>query len=134
MTPEELRKKEEELKKREASFTEREERIKTQEREALKKKDASFIEGLVKEGKLLPRHKQFAADFLETLSADKGAVEIAVAFSEGQEEKKLDPRAAFCEFLEDLGSHPLFKEMARPASDKEPGQGAEFAENLTACV
>ena len=132
MTKEEIERRKRELDEREASFAEREKKIKDGERQARRQKNVAFVEGLVKEGKLLPRHKAFAADFLEALSADKGAVEISVAFSEG-DEKKLDPRAAFCEFLEDLGGHPLFKEMTRPETDKKT-EGAEFAENLTACV
>ena len=130
MTKEELERKERELTSREAAFTEREGKIKTQERQARREKDVAFAEGLVKAGKLLPQHQGFVADFLEALSAEQSQ-EATVAFSEG---KKVAPREAFCQFLEDLGSHPLFKEMARPAGDKDPNKGAESAECLTGHV
>lgn len=127
MTPEEIRRKEEEMRQREANFAERENKLKEDERKARRQNDVAFAERLVGEGKLLPQHQGFVADFLEAI--DGGQVEVA--FSEG---KKVAPREAFCQFLEDLGSHPLFKEMARPAGEKGDDKGAAFAEGLTSHV
>jgi hypothetical protein len=123
MTPEQLQQKEEELKKREAAFAEREDKIRAEERTAQRQKNIAFADKLVSEGKLLPKHKQFAADFMEALDGSQTEVE----FSEG---KKVAPREAFCQFLEDLGSHPLFKEMVKPAAEFSEPQGGAIPGDL----
>lgn len=99
MTPEEIAAKEAELKTREAKLNQ-------QEATARRATDAAFAEQLVKDGKLLPQHKEFVVDFLEAIEGS----EVEVAFSE---DKPVAPRKAFMAFLEDLGSHPLFKEMSK---------------------
>jgi hypothetical protein len=116
MTPEEIAAKEAELAKREA-------RLNQQEAATRKTSDAAFAEQLVKDGKLLPQHKPFVTDFLEAIDGNQ----VEVAFSEG---KKVSPREAFCQFLEDLGSHPLFKAMTKEPETTEQGT-ASFAESLT---
>ncbi|MGE4545833.1 MAG: hypothetical protein AB7D06_17210 [Pedobacter sp.] len=116
LTPEEIAAKEAELVEREAALG-------LKEAAGRKAADAAFAEQLVKDGKLLPQHKPFVTDFLEAIEGNQ----VEVAFSEG---KKVSPREAFCQFLEDLGSHPLFKEMTREpeTTDKDT---ASFAEPLT---
>jgi len=115
MTPEEIAAKEAELSRREAA-------LKQQEAAGRRAADAAFAEQLVKDGKLLPQHQPFVVDFLEAIETAREQV----AFAEGQ---KGSPREAFCQFLEDLGSHPLFKQMTAPPQ-QEAGAPA-FSERLT---
>jgi hypothetical protein len=116
MTPEEIAAKEAEL-------TQREARLNQQETNARRTADTAFAEQLVKDGKLLPQHKTFVVDFLEAIEGS----DVEVAFSE---DKKVAPRQAFMDFLEDLGSHPLFRQMSRePKQEKD--DTACFAEPLT---
>lgn len=126
LTQEQLDQREKDLEGREASFAEREKTLKQQESAARRQKNIAFADNLVGAGKLLPQHKEFVVDFMEALESAEGEV----AFSEG---KKVAPREAFCQFLEDLGGHPLFKQMTKPAED-DPEKGAAFSENLTSHV
>ena len=115
MTPEQIAAKEAELERREAA-------LKHQEAVARRAADTAFAEQMVKDGKLLPRHQSFVVEFLEAIEANQEQV----AFAEGQ---RGSPREAFCQFLEDLGSHPLFKQMTTPP---QPEDGAPaFSERLT---
>jgi hypothetical protein len=88
---------------------------------AKQKSIADFIESGIKEGKLLPAWKdQGLAEFMAALEE----IETEYEFCEGKEQS---PATFFREFLEGFSSHPLFKDMVKPADEKSAND-AEFDE------
>lgn len=142
-TPEELKKKEDELAAREAElakketefsesakkaeteaeakktaeFSEREEALAKREAELAKKEHADFVEGLAKEGKVLPREKGFLVEFMAALDD-----ETTVEFSEGEgaEPKKGGLLSLFRESLE---ARPKMVDFSERSADDGSGAG-----------
>lgn len=115
MTPEEIKAKEQEIKDREASFAEREEKLSEKEKKARMSEDAAFVEGLVGEGKVLPRDKDFVASFMAGLS-DEDVVE----FGEGDNKQSKPSRQAFCDYLSGMPNLVEFSEVAGRGGDNPP--------------
>lgn len=94
------------------------------ELQAKGRKDAisNFVEQGIKGGKILPAWKQ--QGLAEFMTAIDGGTET-YEFSEG---KKQTPLEWFKGFIQSFGEHPLFKTMAKPEQDNQPGD--EFAEDL----
>jgi arsenate reductase-like glutaredoxin family protein len=91
------------------------------QKSAKQKEIAAFINDGITTGKLLPAWKdQGLGEFMAALEENQGEYE----FSEG---KKQSPADFFREFLESFSAHPLFKEMVKPADEKNR-QDAEFEE------
>lgn len=101
MKPDEIAAKEADVKKREdaintkeASFAEREQRIAAAESKARRTELTAYVEGLVKDGRLLPRDQAPLVEFMAAL--DEATV---IEFAEGSETKK-EPRGKWLrEFL-----------------------------------
>lgn len=96
MKEEELKQKEEALNQKEASFTEREANLKKKEAETRHAEHVSFAEGLVKEGKLLPVHKDKVVGILDFADGLENGV---VEFGEGEGKTTQPVSEAFREFL-----------------------------------
>lgn len=101
----------------EASFSE-------SEKKRREKEISDFVEQGIKDGKILPAWKeQGIADFMAALDEEE------YEFSEyplGHKGKKEKPLEWFKGFISSFSEHPLFKEMVKPAEDKN--ENAEFAE------
>lgn len=116
MKPEEIAAKEADVKKREdaintkeASFAEREQRIAATETKARRTDVTGYVDGLVKEGKLLPRDQAPLVEFMAAL--DEAAV---IEFAEGNETKK-EPRGKWLrEFLGRLPQQVDYAERTKP--------------------
>jgi hypothetical protein len=116
MKPDEIVAKEADVKKREdaittkeASFAAREQRIAAVEDKARRTEVTAYVEGLVKEGKLLPREQAPLVEFMAAL--DEAAV---IEFAEGGETKK-EPRGKWLrEFLGRLPKQVDYAEHTKP--------------------
>lgn len=99
-----------------------------QEREAQARRDdiAAFAEGLVAEGRLLPRQK---AVIVELLANDAGAAEIE--FAEGDQTIKKSRLDAWREFLGEL---PKVIDFSEKAGGQLPGDDVSFASPDNALV
>ncbi len=105
------------------------------ESEKKRKRDElnTYVDGLVKDGRVVPAQKKNLVSFMEALDARDNAT---ITFAEGDAEQDLKLVDAFKKFLEAFESHPLFKRMARPADDEAGGEFADGGDyqDLTACV
>ena len=91
-------------------------------KKAKRKEISDFIDAGIKDGKILPAWKNSGMlDFMSALEEQGGEYE----FSEG---KKESPADWFKNFISDFSSHPLFKEMVKPA-DETTKKDADFAED-----
>ncbi len=68
---------------KEASFAEREGKISAAEAKARRAEHDAYVEGLIKEGKIIPAHKAGLVEFMAGLSAD-----AVVEFGEGDKKEK----------------------------------------------
>lgn len=91
-------------------------------KKARKKEIEAFVDGGVKNGKILPGWKAAGlVEFMCGIDEQAGVIE----FAEGGQK----PAAEwFREFLEGFSAHPLFKEMVKPENDNAADQ--EFAEEM----
>jgi hypothetical protein len=89
-------------------------------REAARDKDsiASFCDGLVLQGRLLPVHRGLVRELLERASDDQ-----AVSFTEGEASLSLGHRAALMRLLSHTPPFLMFGEFAPASGDDEPGAG-----------
>ena len=113
-----------ELAKKEAQFAERESKLKEKETAARHAGHVSFVEGLVKEGKLLPAQKDHAAAILAFTSHMEGQT---VEFGE----TKKSPIEIVQDFFSGLPKAIEYSEIATPARDPGKGGAAEKLETLT---
>lgn len=120
MTPEEiaaqqaaLKKQQEDIDRKSAEFAERENKIKAQEAQAQRAGIVAFVEGLIKEGRLLPRDQAPLVEFMA--AADDGTV---IEFAEGNEKKKT-PRGEWLRaFLARLPQQVDYAERTAPGDDE----------------
>ncbi|MBF0309470.1 MAG: peptidase [Magnetococcales bacterium] len=105
---------------KEAAFAERESKLKEAEATARKQAAASFAEGLAKDGRLLPRHKEGVVAFLESLPA-----EGTISFAEDGKPVSKPSAEWFRDFLGDLPVQVHYGEFAGP--DKAPPSKADPA-------
>ncbi len=104
-----------ETKKEKARADQAEANFSETERKRVRTEIENFVEGGIKEAKILPLWKEKGlVEFMLMLSGQDGEYE----FAEGQ---KLTAAKWFRDFLESFSQHPLFKEMARPAEDGKGG-------------
>lgn len=111
-----LEKENAEMRAREAAFAEVDKKRKADSRHAA---NASFAEGLVKEGKLLPGHKDMAVAMLDFTEGQEQVVE----FGEGDAKKPL--AEGFRAFLQAQPKQVEFAEMGHDKGGK--GGAVEFA-------
>ncbi len=95
-----------------ASFAERENKIKEQETKAKRDGVASFVDGLVKAGQLLPRDQAPLVEFMAAIG-DESVIE----FAEGGEKKKEPGGQWLRAFLGRLPRQVDYAEHAKPAGD-----------------
>lgn len=126
MTPEEiaareaaLKKEQEEIEAQRAEFAERERKIKDQEAKAKRDGIVAFAEGLVKEGRLLPRDRAGLTEFMAAL--DETAVIEFAEGPDGKETRKTRGSQWLREFLARLPQQVDYAERARPGTE---GNGA----------
>lgn len=93
--------------KREADFAEKEKSVTLKANAIARAECASFLDGLVREGRFPPGHKDAMAEFLCRLDDSE-----AIQFGEG-EEGKLPARAFLMAFLKGLPKSVEFSEIAR---------------------
>lgn len=108
---------EKKLQEAEAAFAEREKRLREAEAAAIAKADASFVEGLVKAGTLLPRHQAG----MTALLAGMHETEL-VSYAEEGKKVETPSKAWLKSFLESLPNQVLFGEIAHPANDTPPAR------------
>ena len=104
---------------RERELKEREQRIAQAEKEAHRKDVANFVEGLVKDGKVLPRDQAGLVAYLAGPD-DKGAIE----FGEGDQKKSQPADAWLRSFLAGLPKQIDFTEHSK---QQEEGKVVNFA-------
>jgi hypothetical protein len=114
-TPEELAAKEAEIKKQEealaaqaASFAEREEALRKKEADARRAEVAEFVEGMVKEGRVLPVHRDGLVEFMAAIPSD-----AVVEFGEGDEAVKTPSLGWFRAFVGSLPKQVEFGEIVK---------------------
>lgn len=101
-----------------ASFAERENTIAARERALRLKEIGAEVDALVAAGKVLPASRAGLVEFMATLPED-----AVVEFGEGDQAKKLSPRAYMTEFLASL---PKVVEFGELTSDTGKPAGAEL--------
>lgn len=112
------------------SYKEAAERATTDFAEAEKKRRrkeiVDFVEGGIKEGKILPAWKEKGiVEFMDGLDQAGGEFE----FSEG---KKQSPLTWFKGFMSEFSAHPLFKEFTKPEGENsDHGEAGEIPADLT---
>ena len=80
------------------------------------------LKRLTDEGKILPAwQKKGLSNFMEALSEDEAVIEYG-------ENDKGSLYTRFLEFMDEVGSHPLFKEMAKGEDKKGDSDASEYAE------
>jgi len=104
---------------RERELKEREQRIAQAEKDAHRKDVANFVEGLVKDGKVLPRDQAGLVAYLAGPD-DKGAIE----FGEG-DQKKTQPADAWLRTF--LAGLPKQVDFAEHSKQQEEGKQVNFA-------
>lgn len=105
----EVKKREDAVQAKEASFAEREQKVAAAENKTRRTEVTGYVEGLVKEGKLLPRDQAPLVEFMATI-ADSDVIE----FAEGDEKKK-EPRGKWLrEFLGRLPKQVDYAEHTKP--------------------
>jgi len=119
MTPEELAAKtaeleqrEQELAKKDVSFSEREASLKTAEADTKTRRIDADLEGLVKDGKLLPGEKEGMASFMAGLSEGE-----TVAFSEAGKAIRLSGPDYLKQFLTGLPNRVDYTERSKDDGD-----------------
>ena len=117
-----LKKKNDELAAQETALKAREATIANAEREAAKKGTVDFVEGLAKEGKILPRHK---AALVEVMCAFPANAEVS--FAEGSQTVKKSPGEALKDFLNALPKQIDFAEKSRDESQLHGDNVVNFA-------
>lgn len=130
-TNEELEAEESRLKTERAEFAEEQKTLKKQQAALAKAGSVAFCEGLVKQGKLLPAHKDFAVEFMCGLSD-----ETTIEFGEGDNKKTQTQLESFKGFLSGMPNLIEFGEVA-PGVIGDPekkGEDIEFSEDLTSRV
>jgi len=115
---------EKQIGQRSAELDEREKRLAEREVQARRQDAADFAEALVKDGKLLPRHKAPIVELLMTLPTD-----ASLEFSEveGQAPVKKGAGAALREFLSGLPKQVEFGEKSRDTVADVSARPADFA-------
>ena len=100
------------LKAKSVQFAEREGKLTAAEAKALRADIGGYVDGLVKQGKLLPRDQAPLVEFMATI-ADSDVIE----FAEGDEKKK-EPRGKWLrEFLGRLPRQVDYVERTKPGSE-----------------
>jgi hypothetical protein len=128
MSPAEIAAEKAALEKREQTLREGEATLAGKKAEARKAALVAFAEGLVTEGKLLPKDKATVVQFMELLP--EGA-EVA-EFSEGGAEKKVPALQLFQGFLANSATLVHFGEVATPDKDLDArGSGLKDQEVAT---
>lgn len=122
MKEKELKEKEDALNQKEAAFAEREANLKRKEVEARHSEHVSFAEGLIKEGKLLPVHKDRVVGILDFADGLENGV---VEFGEGDGKTGQPVSQVFREFLTGQPKIVEFGEVAE--GEGEPSDSASFA-------
>jgi hypothetical protein len=117
-----LKKQEEDLAKRNADFAAREEKIKTSEAQARRNGVVSFVEGLVKEGRLLPRDQAPLVEFMAGLDE-----ETVIEFADGSDKKKEPGGKWLRGFLSRLPQQVDYHERARAEGDDRASAAVSFA-------
>lgn len=112
----ELAKRQKEIDDRQAAFAEREQRIAEAEAKARKAEVREFVEGLVTEGKILPRDKPGLIEFMAHIDA-----ESVVEFGEGDEKVSKPATSWLKDFLKQL---PKAVEFAERGADRERDSAA----------
>jgi len=97
---------------REIDLSEREKRIKADETRLRKSGYADFVEGLAKDGKILPAQKANLVEFMSAI-AENGVVE----FGEGEKKAQKAPLDFFKEFVTALPKQVSFGETAAGSAD-----------------
>lgn len=92
-----------------ADIAAREAKLKAEEAARHRQGCADFVEGLIKEGKLLPREKAGVTCLLAGFAVDAAVVE----FGEGAEKKSATPDAILRDFLKALPKRVEFNEVAK---------------------
>lgn len=108
----ELARRQAEIDAREASFAEREQRIAAEERRVREREHAEFVESLVKDGRIMPRHQPAMTALLTGLPAAE------IEFAEGDSQVKKAPADVLRDILTSLPTHIDYSERAgsdRPA-------------------
>ncbi len=105
-----LKQREAEIAKQEAAFAEREQKIAAQEKTAARAGIVEFVEGLAKQGKVLPRQQGALVEFLAAQHADPV---IEYTESAGAEIKKVNSQEWLKTFLAELPARVNFEEVAR---------------------
>lgn len=133
MTPEQLAQREADIAKREqavqakeAQFAEletREQKLTEKEQAARTAEIASFCDGLIADGKLLPAHKDGMVAFMATLPLD-----AAVEFGEGDQAQKKQSLDFFQDFLQTLPKQVEFAELGK--GDEVPTLRHDFGESV----
>ncbi len=141
MTEEQLKQQKEDLEKKQADFAEQERRFREREeqlaRQAAESRQAeavAFCDGLVKDGRLLPAHKERMVAFMTSLSP-----ETSVEFGEGDGKKTESQLAAFKTLAREMPKAIEFGERAGvdlgdPPSQADGKNDVSFSADLTACV
>jgi len=109
-----LAEREKKVEAKETAFSEREQQLTEQERERAAAASAEFVEGLVKDGKVLPREKGGVTALVTSL---QGAQELE--FSEDDKSVKEEPAKILREFLEGLPKRVDFNERSKDKGGKE---------------
>ncbi len=118
----ELNKKERELNGREARFQERESKLNEELQEVQRRQSIEFVDRLIREGRLLPRHREGVLAFMACL--DSGS---EVAFSEGEGDEAggaagetMSAQAFFKRFLSELPVHVDYGEQSGEGGEAAP--------------
>lgn len=119
-----LKKEAEARTKKDAEFAERENAIKAQEAKAKRAGITSFVEGLVKAGKLLPRDRSPLMEFMAALD-ESSVIEFAES-ADGKETRKARGADWLREFLGHLPEQVDYSEHAKSGLDGNAGT-ASFA-------
>lgn len=120
----EFAEREKQIGQRNTELDEREKRLAERETQARRQDAADFAQALVKDGKLLPRHKAPIVELLMTLPAD-ASLEFSEA--EGQAPVKKAAGATLREFLSGLPRQVDFSEKSRAEVDNGGTAAADFA-------
>jgi hypothetical protein len=103
-----------------AELKTREDALKVREAKLRRADDAQFMEGLIKEGKALPVHKDFLVEFMGQLTDDD-----TIEFGEATARVKTTERTAFRKYLAEQPKAVEFREVG--ASDEAEAPATEFA-------
>jgi len=105
--------------KEKADAADRENKLAEREAQLARAGAASFIEGLEREGKVLPKDRDFLVSFMSALSAEE-----TVEFGEGDGKKSATPLEGFKSFLTGMPKIVDFSERA-PGGGEPPSDDAE---------